>query len=114
MSLTKNRAVLSLRTAARIMIPFQQIFAAFCVLMTEACCHFAPPTRISLFFHQSNSKSVQLLITDNSAKTNRIQREFDSNVAIATFEFSSAPKAPRQKTNFFKPLFETNLAFSLS
>jgi hypothetical protein len=33
---------------------------------------------------------------------NRIQREFDSNVAIATQEFSSASKQLRQKTNFSK------------
>jgi hypothetical protein len=34
--------------------------------------------------------------------TNRFQREFSSKVAIATQEFFSASKHPRQKTNLFK------------
>jgi hypothetical protein len=38
-------------------------------------------------------------------KTNPIQREIDSNVAIATFEFLSASKLSRRKTNFFKLSF---------
>jgi hypothetical protein len=74
---------------------FQQIFAAFCVFMTEIC--------ILLFFFVSNSKLVKLLITPNPTSTNRIQRNFDSNVAIWTFETSPASKHPRQKTNLLKP-----------
>jgi hypothetical protein len=65
---------------------FQQIFALFCVLMTEACCHFAPPICIFLFFPKPASKFQQLLITDKAANTNEIQTNFDSNVAIATFD----------------------------
>jgi hypothetical protein len=34
--------------------------------------------------------------------TNRIQREFDSNVRIATFDIFLASSHPRRKTNFFK------------
>ena len=36
-------------------------------------------------------------------ETNRIQREFYSNVAIASQEFSSASKQSRKKTNLSKP-----------
>jgi hypothetical protein len=74
--------------------PFQQIFALFCVLMTEIC--------ILLFFSNLASKLIQLLITAYTVNTNRIQREFDSNVAIATFENPPASKPSCQKTNFLK------------
>jgi hypothetical protein len=98
---------------------FQQIFAAFCVFVTEIC--------ILLFFLVSNLKLAQLLITTTSHFSNQIQREFlfnnciqsyspvpasshlcqknkpfqtnfDSNVAIRTFDYE--PSAP--KTNLFK------------
>jgi hypothetical protein len=85
-------------------IPFQQIFAAFCVLIADSW--------FFLFFFVANSKLAQLLITNETTKTenpNRIQREFDSNVAIRTFEFSSASKSPAPKTNLFKPLFSASL-----
>jgi hypothetical protein len=69
-----------------IMADFQQIFAAFCVLMAEACCHFAPPICIFLFFRDSASKSCSVLINDNATDTNPIQTNYDSNVAIRTFD----------------------------
>jgi hypothetical protein len=78
---------------------FQQIFAPFCVLIAEVC--------ISLFVYILASKLRQLLITAYAAYTNQFQREFDSNVAIRTFEFCLASKHPRQKTNFFKPIFSS-------
>jgi hypothetical protein len=84
-----------------IMTHFQQIFAAFCGLIAEIC--------ILLFFLLSASKSQQLLITDKSTKTNQFQREFDSNVHIATFEILLASKRLASKTNLFKPFFLTFL-----
>jgi hypothetical protein len=74
--------------------PFQQIFAAFCVLMAEIW--------FLLFFQKLASKSEKLLIMSNRCLSNGIQTNFDSNVAIRTFEFSSASKQPHQKTNFLK------------
>jgi hypothetical protein len=74
---------------SRILAHFQHIFAAYCVLMAEPCCHFAPPICIFLFFRDSASKSHSLLITieaSNIKKLNRIQTNFDSNVAIRTFD----------------------------
>jgi hypothetical protein len=103
MSLQINRRGV-LRAADTFLSPFQQSFPALCVLLAEACCHFAPPTCILLFFLNLASKSHQLLITAYTVYTNRIQREFDSNVAIATFEFLLASKPSRQKTNLFKLL----------
>jgi hypothetical protein len=110
----------------KLMTVFQQIFAVFCVLMTEACCHFAPPTEIciSLFFHFSASKLRPSLITTaclaplctwrrravtsrrregvGGEVTNRNSTNFDSNVAIRTFELLPASKNSRQKTNLLK------------
>jgi hypothetical protein len=76
---------------------FRQIFAPFSALMAKIC--------ISLFFRISASKSRLLLIMNNasdSKKSNQIQREFDSNVAIATFETVLASSHPPQKTNLRK------------
>jgi hypothetical protein len=73
---------------------FQQIFAAFFALMAKTC--------ILLFFLNLASKLRALLITTETLSTNRIQREFHSNVAIATFEFFLASSHPRQKTNLLK------------
>jgi hypothetical protein len=56
-----RRGVLPLRAADIFLTPFQQIFAAFCVLMTDFC--------ISLSFHISASKFQKLLITANAAIT---------------------------------------------
>jgi hypothetical protein len=78
----------------RYLTVFQQIFAAFCVLMTHSC--------ILLFFHDLASKLRQLLITVNAADTNRFQREFLFNNCIHSQNLSSASKPPRQKTNFLK------------
>jgi hypothetical protein len=78
----------------KLMAGFEQIFALFCVLMTEIC--------ISLFFHFSASKMPRLLITANASKTNRIQREFDSNVRIATQELVSYSTLFAKLTNLFK------------
>jgi hypothetical protein len=76
------------------MLDFQQIFAAFCGLMTEIC--------ISLFFFASNSKLRLLLIVNNSLDTeklNHVQTNFDSNVAIRTFDHElSAPKIKPSQT----------------
>jgi hypothetical protein len=73
---------------------FQQIFAAFCVLMTEIW--------LFLFFQISASKLSQLLIMLNTINinldesfTSRIQTNFDSNVAIRTFDHE--PPAPKNK-----------------
>jgi hypothetical protein len=78
---------------------FQHIFAAFCVLMTETC--------IFLFFSNLASKLLLLLITGNVSeigKSNRIQREFDSNGAIATFDHElSAPKNKPYKLSALTP-----------
>jgi hypothetical protein len=75
--------------------------------MTQACYHFAQPTAfrhfiaktwLFLFFSIPASKSHQLLITNETSETqksNRIQREFDSNVAIRTFDHE--PSAPKNK-----------------
>jgi hypothetical protein len=70
--------------------PFQQIFAVFYVFMAKIC--------ISLSFFVLASKLRQLLITTNtsiSRKSNRIQREFDSNGAIPPFDHK--PSAPKNK-----------------
>jgi hypothetical protein len=75
---------------------FQQIFATFCIFITKTC--------ILLFFQILASKLNQLLITTETLSTNRFQREFHSNVAIATQEFFLASSHPRQKTNLPKPL----------
>jgi hypothetical protein len=84
---------------------FQQIFAAFCLLLADSC--------ISLFFLVLNSKLAQLLITtdcllpspfaeggvlslradEGGEVTHQNQTNFDSNVAIATFDHEA-------KTNF--------------
>jgi hypothetical protein len=69
---------------------FQQIFAAFCVLLTEKC--------ILLFFLNLASKFRQSLIMNTKSKIkklNRIQTNFDSNVHIATFDHE--PSAPKNK-----------------
>jgi hypothetical protein len=67
--------------------------AAFCSFIAKIC--------ILLFFTVSASKLVQLLITAYDTHTNRIQREFHSNVRIATFGASLASSHPRQNSNFF-------------
>jgi hypothetical protein len=72
---------------------------------SAAFCGFIAKTCILLFFSVLASKLRSLLIMNAMSETqnsNEIQREFDSNVRIATFGISPAPKRPRQKTNFFK------------
>jgi hypothetical protein len=64
--------------------------------------HFIAKTCIFLFFFVSNSKLAQLLIIDYAVKTNQIQREFHSNVAIRTFGLFPASSHLRQTTNFPK------------
>jgi hypothetical protein len=64
--------------------------------------HFITKICILLFVQNLASKSVQLLISNYSLETNRIQREFLFNNGIPSQEFLSASKPPRQKTNFFK------------
>jgi hypothetical protein len=73
---------------------FNILLPAFCSFIAKIC--------IFLFLSASNSKLYSLLITPIHCFTNRIQREFDSNVAIRTFEIFLASKPPRQKTNFPK------------
>jgi hypothetical protein len=63
---------------------------------------FMAKTCILLFFSVLASKLRSLLITAYVANTNQIQREFHSNVAIATQEFSPASKQSHKKTNLFK------------
>jgi hypothetical protein len=53
-----SRGVLSLRAADSFMASFRQIFAFFCVLLTDSC--------ILLFFHISASKPRLLLITNKT------------------------------------------------
>jgi hypothetical protein len=67
---------------------------AFCVFMTEIC--------IFLFYFVSASKLSSLLIKANAAKTNRNQREIDSNGAIATSDFISYSTMFAKLTNLFK------------
>jgi hypothetical protein len=76
--------------------------ADFHRFMTEICILLFLRTAVTSRRRLSASKSQKLLIMDDAVKTNQIQREFDSNVAIATQEFSSASKHLREKTNFFK------------
>jgi hypothetical protein len=64
--------------------------------------HFITKICILLFVQNLASKSVQLLISNYSLETNRIQREFLFNNGIPSQEFLSASKPPRQKTNLFK------------
>jgi uncharacterized protein VirK/YbjX len=73
---------------------FQQIFAAFLLLIAKTC--------IFLFFSVSASKFVSLLITTEALSTNRIQREFYSNNAIASQEFSPASKHPLKNDKPFQ------------
>jgi hypothetical protein len=68
-----TRGVLSLCAADTFLTNFQQIFAAFCVLMTESC--------ISLFYFTSASKYHRLLIKDKTSifrksKQNRAKNLF--------------------------------------
>jgi hypothetical protein len=59
----------------------------------------------SLFFHVSASNiNIKLIVTKVKifGNPNQFQREFDSNVCIATFETVLASSTPSQKTNFFK------------
>jgi hypothetical protein len=86
MSKTKNSAFPT---------PFQQIFALFCVLIAEIC--------ISLFYFTLASKFNNLLIMDKIVilkNLNQIQTNFDSNVAIATFDHE-----PKQTFSNNLPLF---------
>jgi hypothetical protein len=66
---------------------FQQIFAAFCVFIADSC--------ILLFFPKPASKFKKLLIATDALSTNRFQTNFDSNVAIRTFDHE--PSAPKNK-----------------
>jgi hypothetical protein len=93
---TNGRGVLSLRAADISMTCFQQLFTAFCVFMTDIW--------LFLFFHVSNSKLQQLLITieaSESKNQNRNQTNFDSNVAIRTFDHK-----PKQTFSNCLSLFE--------
>jgi hypothetical protein len=90
-----GRGVLSLRAADKWMTAFQQIFASFCVFITDSC--------ILLFFSKLASKFEQLLITTTTPATNQIQREFLFNNAIHSQNLFSASSYPLQKTNFYKP-----------
>jgi hypothetical protein len=62
--------------------------------MTETC--------ILLFFSILASKSQQLLITDYAADTNRIQREFLFNDAIASQNLISRRSMKEGKFKLFK------------
>jgi hypothetical protein len=62
-------------------------------VMTKTC--------IFLFFRFSASKLMRLLITAYATDTNQFQREFDSNVAIRTFDHE--PSAPKNKPSQTKP-----------
>jgi hypothetical protein len=64
--------------------------SAFCIFMTKTC--------ILLFFPVFASKIQRLLIMNTVSKirkSNPIQREFDSNGAIRTFDHE--PPAPKNK-----------------
>jgi hypothetical protein len=71
-------------------------------MVSTAFCHFIAKIWFLLFFFASASKLRQLLIMTTSQFSNQFQREFDSNVAIRTFEFSSASSLPCQTTNLLK------------
>jgi hypothetical protein len=84
------------------------------IYLTEACCHFAPPTHlqqifaafqrfiakicISLFFFASASKLTHLLITTNSTFTNLFKRTL---IQMSLYGHLTT-RHPRQKTNLFK------------
>jgi hypothetical protein len=91
-----SSGVQSLRAADTFPTPFQQIFAAFCVLMTDSY--------IFLFFCNLASKFQQLLIIANAADINRIQREFLFNNCIASQNYFSSLSQCRKNPNFLKPL----------
>jgi hypothetical protein len=81
--------------------PFQQTFTFFCVLLAEIC--------FFLFFSNIASKSRQLLITIKVyavKNSNRSQTNYDSNVAIRTFEACCHFAPPTQTTGQNKP-FQT-------
>jgi hypothetical protein len=66
-------------------------------------CGFIAKTCIFLFFIASYPKLAQLLITSEAIQTNRIQREFYSNVAIRTQKSASYSRLFAKLTNLFKP-----------
>jgi hypothetical protein len=69
----------------------------FCVLLLDSC--------ISLFFLAFASKKFQLLIAINHPfpeNSNRIQREFLFNDAIASQKLFSCLRQCHEKTNLFK------------
>jgi hypothetical protein len=92
---------------------FRTILANF----DEACCHFAPPTRgvLSLraaergvyasfpqCFGERMGMGLRAAEGLGVRATNRIQREFSCNVAIATSGDFLASSHHRQKTNLLK------------
>jgi hypothetical protein len=82
-------------------IAFQQLFAGIWQKYGSFCFLSYPPQNYSYYLSQ------MILF-----QTNRIQREFDSNVRIATFEISPASSHPRQTTNLVKRF--VLLCFSVS
>jgi hypothetical protein len=66
---------------------FRSVIAKICILLS---------------FSVLASKLTQLLITTETERTNRIQREFLFNNGIQSQKFLSASKHPRQKTNLYK------------
>jgi hypothetical protein len=65
---------------------------------------------ISLFFLVSASKPYPLLITDNSAHTNQIQRDFLFNNGIQSYSPIPASSHLRQKNKPFQTNFDSNVA----
>jgi hypothetical protein len=78
---------------------FQQIFAAFCVLMTD----FWP----FLFFKNLASKFRNLLISDNSVRQTEIKRTL---IQMSLYGHLTT-SLPHQKTNFLKPFIFVSFVF---
>jgi hypothetical protein len=81
--------IISPKTSA---IPFGMLSTDFRYFMAKIC--------ILLFFRRSRPKFRQFLIITNPLFTSRNQTNFDSNVAIRTFEFSSASNLRAKKQIF--------------
>jgi hypothetical protein len=92
--------VLSLRAADRDSTDICGFMTKICILLFYSVSRRAVTSR-----RRTASKLRTLLITANASNTNRIQREFLFNDAIASQEFSSASKPPHQTYKPFQTFF---------
>jgi hypothetical protein len=90
----ESSEIMTTQIISESMAVFQQIFAAFCVLIADLC--------ILLFFQNFASKLLQLLITNaapESQKTNLFKRTL---IQMSLYGHLTTSHS-RQKTNFLKP-----------